>query len=82
MSPFVGLMSYYLKAPVVDQTGLKGAYDFKVHFNGRPDLPGDDADPEPLPEQALSEQSGLRLVRGKAPVQIAVINSIKKPIPN
>jgi uncharacterized protein (TIGR03435 family) len=82
MSQFVGLMSYYLKAPVVDQTGLKGVYDFKVHFNGRPDLLGDDIDPGPLPEQALAEQLGLRLVRGKAPVQTVVIDSVNKPTTN
>ena len=75
-------MSYYLKAPVVDQTGLQGGYDFKVHFNARPDLLNGDTDPGPLPEQALSEQMGLKLLRGKAPVQTVVIDSVKKPTPN
>jgi len=83
MSQFVGLMSYYLKAPVLDQTGLKGTYKFKVHFNARPDLNDDDSNLGPLPEQALSEQMGLRdLVRGKAPVLTIVIDSVKKPSPN
>lgn len=82
MSQFVGLMSYYLKAPVLDQTGLKGTYNFKVHFNARPDLQDDDSNPGPLPEQALIEQMGLRLVRGKAPVLTIVIDSVKKPSPN
>jgi uncharacterized protein (TIGR03435 family) len=80
-SQFVGLMSYYLKAPVIDQTGLEGMYDFKVHFNARPDL-SEDVDAGPLPEQALSEQMGLRLVRGKAPTQVVVIDSVSKPTPN
>lgn len=82
MSQFVGLMSYYLKAPVVDQTGLKGAYNFKVHFNARPDLQGDDPNSGPLPEQALSEQMGLKLVRGKGLVRTIVVDSVKKPSPN
>jgi len=82
MSQFVGLMSYYLKAPVLDQTGLKGTYNFKAHFNAHPDLQSDDPNPGPLPEQALSEQMGLRLVRGKAPVLTILIDSVKKPSPN
>ncbi len=82
ISQFAGRMSYYLKAPVVDQTGLKGGYDFKVHFNARPDLPSEDTVPGPLPEQALAEQMGLRLVRGKAPVQTVVIDSVHQPTPN
>jgi len=82
MSQFVGLMSYYLKAPVVDQTALNGTYDFKVHFNARPDLQSGDVDSGPLPEKALSSQLGLKLVRGKAPMRIAVIDALKEPSPN
>ena len=42
----------------------------------------------PLPSGALSlpdavnKQMGLRLVRGKAPTQVVVIDSVSKPTPN
>jgi uncharacterized protein (TIGR03435 family) len=82
MSQFAGLMSYYLKAPVVDQTNLNGTYNFKVHFNASSELPTEDTNFGLPPEQALAEQMGLKLLRGKAPVQTVVVDSVEKPSPN
>ncbi|SDF00413.1 TIGR03435 family protein [Terriglobus roseus] len=82
MSQFAGLMSYYLKAPVADQTNLNGTYNFTVHFNASSELPTADIDFGLPPDQALAEQMGLKLLRGKAPVQTIVVDSVEKPSPN
>lgn len=71
--------------PVVDQTGLKGFYDFKLTF--APDLsgrtgPNGEAPPSfdgPTLFQALREQLGLKLESSKGPVEVFVIDHVEKP---
>lgn len=63
---------------VLDQTGLHGAYDFSLTWSPDPGL--DSADPA-LPT-ALNEQLGLRLVSRKSPVEVLVIDSIRRPPAN
>jgi uncharacterized protein (TIGR03435 family) len=71
---------------VVDQTGLKGAYDFTL--KGRPEqFVASDAGLEggadaPSIFTAIQEQLGLRLVPSKAPVEVIVIDSIERPSAN
>ena len=69
-----------LKAPVIDKTGLKGTYDFRLDFvdpnYDSPLAPNADAFP-PLPS-ALNSQLGLRLESKKGPVSYLVIESIDK----
>jgi uncharacterized protein (TIGR03435 family) len=71
--------------PVVDQTGLKGNYDFTLTFLS-PDLyvePGREFPPElrDLPSifDALRDQLGLKLTAQKAPVQYMVIDHVERP---
>jgi uncharacterized protein (TIGR03435 family) len=61
------------KGPVVDKTGLQGAYDFTLSWdeNAGPDL-----------ATALQEQLGLRLESQKVPVSYFVIDSAQKPTGN
>jgi uncharacterized protein (TIGR03435 family) len=74
--------------PVVDQTGLKGFYDFKLTF--APDLSGRTGpNGEPPPSfdgpslfQALKEQLGLKLESSKGPVEVFVIDHVEKPTAN
>ena len=74
--------------PVVDQTGLKGNYDFT--FTAIPPglyvEPGREFPPEmrDLPSifDALREQLGLRLTAQKAPVQYMVIDHLERPTEN
>jgi uncharacterized protein (TIGR03435 family) len=74
--------------PVVDQTGLKGFYDFKLSF--APDLAGRTGpNGEPPPSfdgpsifQALKEQLGLKLESTKGPVVVFVIDHVEKPTEN
>jgi uncharacterized protein (TIGR03435 family) len=69
---------------VVDNTGLKGNYDFELIF-GRYDLPPAAADTRPdAPEvfTALQEQLGLKLESKKAPVEFLVVDHVEPPTQN
>ncbi|MFT4112881.1 TIGR03435 family protein [Silvibacterium sp.] len=69
-------LSDWLSRPVIDDTGLSGKFGITLDYSrsendGRPDL-----------ITAVREQLGLRLVPGKAPVEMLVIDGIRKPDPN
>jgi uncharacterized protein (TIGR03435 family) len=74
--------------PVVDQTGLKGFYDFKLTY--APDLSGrtgPNGEPPPTFDgpnlfQAVKEQLGLKLESTKGPVVVFVIDHVEKPTDN
>jgi uncharacterized protein (TIGR03435 family) len=74
--------------PVVDETGLKGNYDFSLSFRPvrPPDASREDSgappDDRPSIYDALKEQVGLRLQPQKGPVDYLVIDSIQKPSEN
>jgi uncharacterized protein (TIGR03435 family) len=68
-----GLGGAGIDRPVLDQTGLNGAYDF--HFDvgvGKPDDPG------PTIFEAL-EKLGLRLESRKTAVSVLVVDRVEKP---
>ena len=70
---------------VVDQTGLKGAYDFTLNWSQEQTAaePGQDGAPALSPIFAvIEEQLGLKLVPTKAPVEVIVIDHIEKPTEN
>jgi uncharacterized protein (TIGR03435 family) len=88
-------LSDILNRPVIDKTGIKGFYDFKIVYsreglpsNGPPPPvggigPGTEAsDPRPSIFTAVQEQFGLKLDSSKAPVQVLVIDSVSKPTEN
>ena len=73
--------------PVVDETGLKGNYDFILSdVSLRPPSPGDANGPSQEPVvsifSALPEQLGLKLVPVKAPVEVLVIDHVERPSAN
>jgi uncharacterized protein (TIGR03435 family) len=77
-----------LQRQVVDETGLKGGYRFKLQFvpDKRPPSP-DDVEARPDGERAslftaLEEQLGLSLKAKKGPVEVLVIDSAEKPSGN
>ena len=92
MADFAGLMQINLDRPVVDQTGLKGRFDFVLKWT--PDEsqvggrgiqvppPADNADAPPDLFTAIQEQLGLKLESTKAPVDVIVIDHVEKPSPN
>jgi uncharacterized protein (TIGR03435 family) len=87
MSYFAWFLSLRLDQPVLDQTGLKPFYDFKLEWTPEPPpgLPaGANLPPTSGPEifTALREQLGLKLLSHKGPVEVMVIDHIEKPSEN
>jgi bla regulator protein BlaR1 len=90
-------LSNQLGRTVIDRTGLKGNFDFKLTWTPDPGQsatplgggppPGADAPPPPDPNgpsvfTALQEQLGLRLESQKGPVEMLVIDRVEKPSEN
>jgi uncharacterized protein (TIGR03435 family) len=72
--------SPYLKQPVVDQTGLKGAWDFDIHWTYQP--PKGDAAGTTIFD-AVEKQLGLKLDTGTAPLPVVFVDSVNEtPTPN
>jgi uncharacterized protein (TIGR03435 family) len=59
--------------PVVDRTGYKGSYEFRLDFSNG------DGDDRPEISRALQNQLGLRLEPGRATVEIIVIDHLERP---
>jgi uncharacterized protein (TIGR03435 family) len=90
MKDFTGLLQeVVLDKPVVDQTGLKGRYDFTLkwapdesQFNGHVPPPSDQPDAPPSLFTAVQEQVGLKIESTKTMVDVLVIDRVEKPSPN
>ena len=88
MAMLATALSRPLQRKVVDETGLKGAYNFKLQFvpDRNASKPGDDGviPPNDGPSifKALQEELGLNLKATKGPVDVLVIDHAEKPIPN
>ncbi len=66
--------------PVHDTTGLTGLYD--IHLNFRSEETTADNSDAPSIFSAVQEQLGLKLLSGKGPVEILVMDTAQKPEPN
>ena len=72
----------YLTNPVVDSTGLKGAWDFDIKWTGRGQLSKAGADGISIFD-AVDKQLGLKLDLQTAPRPVLIVDSVnQKPIPN
>lgn len=73
-----------LPHPVIDETGLTGTYDFDLEY--LPEFPPGEAPPPdatgPSFQKALREQLGFKLVSGKGPVEVLVIDHVELPTAN
>jgi uncharacterized protein (TIGR03435 family) len=70
-------LTEYLRRPVLDQTGLKGAFDFRF------DYAADDNQPDVTASIFASIQGlGLKLEAAKGPVETLVIDHAEKPSGN
>lgn len=77
MSLVVTVLSRYMHALVVDQTGLAG--DFEVRLVWTPDdrpTPWDDRGPSVF--TAVQEQLGLKLVSRKGPMEVLIVDRAEK----
>ena len=71
-----------MRAPVVDRTGLTGTYDLNVRFMPEDRKTDPDYTTVPALPEALQETLGLKLEKGKGPVEVLVIDHIEKPSEN
>jgi len=69
-------LSGYLRLPVVNETGITGAFDFN--------LPADDPNNDDVVSAVHSvvDRLGLKLKRGRGPVQTLVIDHVQQPSEN
>ena len=68
--------------PVIDQTDLKGVYDFQLEWNADENAPLPDAASAPSIFTAIQEQLGLRLESGKGPVEVLIIDEAERASAN
>ena len=77
-----------LDRPVVDQTGLKGKFDYEVNFTPPWKMPKEQtADKQldltgPTFFEGIKDQLGLKLKPARAPIQSLVIDHVEQPSPN
>lgn len=82
MDEFAGFLRGFLDRPVVNETGVKGKYDFSLNW-AREDAPAN-ADTGGLPGllTALQEQLGLKVEADKGPTDVIVMDHVEKPSDN
>jgi uncharacterized protein (TIGR03435 family) len=88
-----GVVAGEIDQPVVDQTGLKGRFDFTVEYAAgdndllrRAGAPPPDAQPPDSQGapflSAVREQLGLKLVSSKGTIKTLIIDHVEKPSEN
>jgi uncharacterized protein (TIGR03435 family) len=78
---FLTIRQLFMDRPLVDQTGLKGVYDFKLTYSYG-DSPSSAADAPPQMFTAIKEQLGLKFEPVKTAVDVMVIDTIGQPSAN
>jgi len=84
MQKLADLLGRIMGLPVIDATNLSGVFDFTLEWspNETQATPQDGAEPGGTVESsiftALQEQLGLKLVGGKGPVEVLVVDRIEK----
>jgi uncharacterized protein (TIGR03435 family) len=78
MARLANTLGAELDRTVIDNTGLKGGYDFTLEWAPNPTPDSD----EPSLFTAVQQQLGLRLESTRSPVEIIVIDSAEKPSEN
>jgi uncharacterized protein (TIGR03435 family) len=81
LATLTSALAAQLGQPVVDKTGLTGAYDYTIEFTpAGPTVAADSDFPSLL--VAVQEQLGLKLEPKKAPAEILVIDHAERPSAN
>jgi len=70
-----GMLAMQLRAPVHNDTGLTGKFDFELFWSTRPPA-ADDSGPDLA--TAVQEQLGLKVERKKGPVDVVVIDHVER----
>jgi uncharacterized protein (TIGR03435 family) len=77
-----------LGRPVVDRTGLNGAFDVDLRWAPTPDTPPRALGSTPSLDDAaaivtaVQEQLGLKLESTRAPVNVVVVDRVERPVPD
>jgi uncharacterized protein (TIGR03435 family) len=94
LAMLAGLLALILDRPVIDKTGITNYFEIQLKFSPDDSAPSRPAIPDPgapatvrAPDdpgifQAIQEQLGLKLVPAKGPVDVLVIDHIKRPSVN
>jgi len=88
MAQLATMLSGLVGRPVVDMTGVKGVFEFKLEYTSenqpsrKSDEPGSLDSAGPTIFTALQEQLGLRLEGQKAPVEMLLIEHVERPTEN
>jgi uncharacterized protein (TIGR03435 family) len=81
MTGLASILTFDLKRPVRDQTGLKGDFAFTLEWT--PGLRESDDGPSSRPSLfAAVQELGLKLESTKGPIQVLVIDRVEKPSEN
>ena len=73
-------LSRMMDRPVIDQTGLTGAYRFELTWNPNAASVSAAADNRASLVTAIREQLGLRLDSRQGPVEFLVIDAAQRPV--
>ncbi|HTW81586.1 MAG TPA: TIGR03435 family protein [Terracidiphilus sp.] len=71
-----------LPRPVIDETGLRGEYDFSLEWTFEDSSEGNSQESGGTFREALKDQLGLKLKPEKKAVEVLVIDHIEPPAPN
>jgi uncharacterized protein (TIGR03435 family) len=84
MQELADYLSDPLDAPLTDNTGLTGRYDFIIDFTPYVNMEQSDVRPDPAAvlKSALRGDLGLDLVPGKAVVDVMVVDHVEAPSEN
>ncbi len=89
VTTFCGMLSVVLGRPVIDETGIKGRFDFDVEFAVDQSTPGFTSDTPPADPTAgvsiftaVQEQLGLKLQSTKGPGEFLIIDHVERPSEN
>jgi uncharacterized protein (TIGR03435 family) len=75
----------YFTSPLIDRTGIKGAYDFTVAWTGRGNLNPTDGDAARTQSvfESISQSMGLKVEKGEDSLDVLAIDSVDRtPTPN
>jgi uncharacterized protein (TIGR03435 family) len=81
MAELAQILQFHVDRAVVDQTGLKGRWDFNLQWTVD-DAPTTAPDAPPGLFTAIQDQIGLKLERVKAPADVLVIDKVERPEAN
>ena len=83
MSEFQRFLTGRTQRPVIDRSGLAGAWDFELTF-APPDVTAEAAAERNIPSlfTALQEQLGLKLDATRGPAEVLVIDRVERPTPD